>query len=229
MFVYVEQYAPFEISKEGVVRNKLTSNILKPSESNSGYLRVSTTYKQRRVKASVHRLVAIAFIPNPANMEYVNHIDGDKKNNHVDNLEWTTPIGNTHHAMENGLICRPCGDPNYSEDLIRSICGMLQDGRRNIDIIREYEGEGINQQLICDIKGNRSWPHISSEYDFSKHKRGSHSTISTETIHWICSMIAKGISNKEIRESSTNKRITKDHLHTIRTKRCHKAISDTYF
>lgn len=66
-----------------------------------GYARVALTANS---KASVHRLVASAFIPNPKRLPYVNHRDGNPSNNCVDNLEWCTPKQNHAHAAANGLL-----------------------------------------------------------------------------------------------------------------------------
>jgi len=68
-----------------------------------GYL-VVALYKNNKAKMEyVHRLVAEAFIPNPENKETVNHIDGNKQNNQVSNLEWSTYTENNYHAFETGL------------------------------------------------------------------------------------------------------------------------------
>lgn len=78
------------IRKNGLKKGK----VLKPIRHSNGYLRVHLNRKDY----FIHRLVAQAFIENPLNKEYVNHIDGDKTNNNVTNLEWTTPSENMHHA-----------------------------------------------------------------------------------------------------------------------------------
>ena len=78
--------------------------VLKQRTDKDGYLRVRLTVERgRRISKMVHRLVAIAFILNPENKETVNHLDGNKLNNHVSNLEWSTRSENNKHAYSTGL------------------------------------------------------------------------------------------------------------------------------
>lgn len=68
-----------------------------------GYFTVTLYKNNQEVKLYIHRLVALAFIPNPHNKPEVNHIDGDKTNNHASNLEWVTSSENSYHASNTGL------------------------------------------------------------------------------------------------------------------------------
>lgn len=81
--------------------------------NNRGYYSVGI----RRKTHMVHRLVAQAFIPNPENKPFVNHIDGNKLNNHVSNLEWCTAQENNLHARQTGLHKQAVGHKiNYQSD-----------------------------------------------------------------------------------------------------------------
>lgn len=77
--------------------------ILKPSITNWGYKRVVLQYKGNRKHMRVHRLVAMSFITNPDNKPQINHLDGNKLNNCINNLEWCTAKENHHHAIKNNL------------------------------------------------------------------------------------------------------------------------------
>lgn len=100
----------YQVSNYGRVKSLIGTNqkprekILTPGVNPQGYLHVSLCVNRRMKGYRVHRLVAEEFIPNPENKKEVNHIDGDKKNNTVDNLEWVTPKENMRHASINGLL-----------------------------------------------------------------------------------------------------------------------------
>lgn len=97
----------YQISNLGNIKSLPRKNtkgkILKPAKNNRGYLRVGLCYKGKVRYDSVHRLVAETFIPNPKKLPEVNHIDGDKLNNKVENLEWVTKGENQSHAYKTGL------------------------------------------------------------------------------------------------------------------------------
>jgi hypothetical protein len=76
---------------------------MKPQEHRQGYLLVKLYKNGKGRKFKIHRLVSEIYIPNPNNLPQVNHIDGDKSNNHVSNLEWCTPSHNIKHAYNTGL------------------------------------------------------------------------------------------------------------------------------
>lgn len=90
---------------------------LKPNKDKFGYLRLSLSKNNKSKSFRIHRLVAMMFIPNPYNYKEVNHIDGNKENNHADNLEWCTRSQNVKHAFDMGLKFNKKG-----EESLLSIC-----------------------------------------------------------------------------------------------------------
>lgn len=93
----------YSVSSEGRIRNNLTGNILKPSIHKRGYLKINLEVDGKRYSKSMHRLIALTFIPNPENKAEVNHINGIHDDNRVVNLEWVTPEENIRHSVENHL------------------------------------------------------------------------------------------------------------------------------
>lgn len=93
------------VTEDGRVYSKLSNKFLKPYRSKKGYLSVTLVKSGKKFTRRVHRLVASTFIENsdPAKIE-VNHIDLDKTNNAVSNLEWVTTKENVRHAIESGVF-----------------------------------------------------------------------------------------------------------------------------
>ena len=91
------------VLRKEYLERPVKEKILSFNKNNNGYLQVCLTKNGKYCTRSVHRLVAEAFISNPNNLPQVNHKDGNKENNKVDNLEWCTAKENSRHAIKTGL------------------------------------------------------------------------------------------------------------------------------
>jgi hypothetical protein len=96
----VESSPNYKISSIGSVRNTKTGKTLKVATNNSGYKLVCLSNKDKKQTGYIHRLVAEAFIDTDLDtrVSVVNHIDGNKNNNTIENLEWTTYADNAYHG-----------------------------------------------------------------------------------------------------------------------------------
>ena len=104
----VEGHEGYYIYEDGNLYSVKSGKFLSQKlDSRKFYLMYSISKKGVSKMVLVHRLVAIAFIPNPKNKPVVNHKDGDKKNNNVSNLEWMTRSENSKHAYDMGLTPKP--------------------------------------------------------------------------------------------------------------------------
>lgn len=132
------------VSNLGNVRKKEKS--IKKTERIDGYIKVRINYGDYVKNLFVHRLVAIAFIPNPDNLPQVNHIDGDKSNNTVTNLEWCTEKENQKHRIEvlhKDMIGE--NNPMFGVSGSKSPVykGLIyQHDMKTGEIINSYEGSG---------------------------------------------------------------------------------------
>ena len=93
----------YEINKNGEVRNAKNKNTIVGDINNCGYYRVSLYNQGQSKRYFRHRLVAEQFLDKQEGKDFVNHIDGDKSNNSLENLEWVSQSENEKHAFENGL------------------------------------------------------------------------------------------------------------------------------
>lgn len=105
---YIHKYeGHYSVTKGGRIFSHKSNKFLKLLNDRNGYLSVSLSKDNKVSRASVHRIVAHAYICNDDNKPCVNHIDGDKKNNQIGNLEWVTYSENSVHAKINGLTPPP--------------------------------------------------------------------------------------------------------------------------
>ena len=92
----------YKITNDGRVYSEYLGDFIKPFYSKGGYVRVKLNYGDRSKKVMMHRLVALAFIPNPENKPQVDHINRNRADNRVENLQWVTAKENSQLAVERG-------------------------------------------------------------------------------------------------------------------------------
>ena len=154
----IKEFEEYTISKEGVVYSLKNNKKLKPWINGKGYLQVRLYKDGKGYDKRVHRLVAETYIKNKENKEQVNHIDGNKLNNNVNNLEWVTNSENQKHAFQTGIHKK---DPEK--------CNLSKLTKIQVDEIRKkYKPRkvthqmlaneyGVNRRTIENIINKKSW------------------------------------------------------------------------
>lgn len=157
-----EQY--YAISNHGRVFSLRFPKLIKTppnGKNNAGYPTVDLRVDYSHNSKKVHRMVAEAFIPNPENKPYVNHIDGNKLNPHIDNLEWVTAKENSQHAVRTGLVT---GGKRVSRKLthddVRAIRARCVNGCKingQSAIAKEY---GVIRQVMVGIINRKTYKNV---------------------------------------------------------------------
>lgn len=147
------------IEKCGSFFRHRKGKVLKQVINRGGYCQVTLTKDGKGCSKEVHRLIAKTFIENEYNLPEVNHIDCDKTNNSVDNLEWVSREDNTKHAMEHDL--KPHGDKHKSSKLKQSQVDWIRehydsnDERYNTEAMTKLFG--VSRSTIRRVVLNESW------------------------------------------------------------------------
>lgn len=149
----VEDYPDYYISNLGRLKSidryivdslgrktKRKGKLIKLHKSHKGYLRVKMINGDKHITTSIHRIMAKAFIPNPENKPQVNHINGIKTDNRIENLEWCTNQENQIHAIKNKLIKHNKGEKHHMS---------LFNNKQVLSIRSEYK-ECKNYSLLAD-------------------------------------------------------------------------------
>jgi len=143
------QYA---VSKCGLVKNLTNGRLKNLSIDTYGYL-VTTLFKDgRRRQYKVHRIVAEVFVEGFKEDLQVNHIDGDKKNNHFENLEWCTHEENRNHAIKNGLFIN-----RISEEDVTKIRRSVIRNSKDFGVMATAKIYNVSYATISRVLNYKTW------------------------------------------------------------------------
>ena len=160
---YIAGYPDYKVSDEGQVFSKKTNRVLKPRIHN-GYERVALNKNGKAKDFTIHRLVATAFLIGEPNQNMVNHKDGNRTNNHIQNLEWCTLSENRQHAYDTGLQKGRKGSAHhgarFTNEQVRDIKIRLANGHGVTKISREL---GVSHATISLINTGKNWSHIKTD------------------------------------------------------------------
>lgn len=151
----------YEINKQGVIRSRYYKNkTLKYIVSTPGYYFVNLWKDKQHKGYFIHRLLAEAFIPNPENKAYVNHKDGNKMNNDLSNLEWSTPSENMQHAYDTGLNKGPRGEFSGHHKLTTEQVIFIKSNKGKYPGVELAKKFGVLPKQIYAIQGGKRWAHV---------------------------------------------------------------------
>lgn len=146
---------------------------------------------------TIHRLIALTFLPNTDDLPEVNHIDGNKTNNTLSNLEWVTRSQNLKHAFAMGLNDSKGtlnGRATIQDEDVLSIYTDLMSGGQVSTLASKY---GVSRGIISNIKRKKSWTHVTKDLPdlVIKHKSN---TLTEDIVVYICERLTEGLTPKNI-------------------------------
>ena len=134
----------------------------------TGYLYIGLRYDNGEKKILLHRAIAITFIDNPHNHPQVNHIDGNKENNRIDNLEWVTPSQNVQHSFDNGLNIGSHHVYVKNNGKSPTAADSIDQVKKVIELLKNPEltqkeisaATGVKLKSVSSIKLGVTWKHL---------------------------------------------------------------------
>ena len=206
-FVELEEFPKYFINEDGVIIGK-RGKPLTQRPNVDGYPVVCIRHGGKRHCKRVHRLLAQTFIPNPDNLPVVNHLDGNKENYSLSNLEWTTGKENMEHASK--VLKVMVGNRTFTEEQIHEVCKLMESGKSNKEISTLT---GITLDVLTKVRAGTSWKHISCEYNLNLRV----GKILVSDIYLICEKVKEGLSAPQIVDSIGKPEITVDIVKRIRS------------
>jgi hypothetical protein len=152
----------YQVSNLGRVKSfkGKTPVIFKLNSAVTGYKECALRKDGNKEVIGVHRLVVMHFLPPQPDKPWVNHKDGDKINNRVDNLEWSTPSENNKHAYATGLKISLKGVQTHSNKLTEEQVIAIRTTLSHLPQKEVAEMFGIHNGTVSRIKSRQKWKHI---------------------------------------------------------------------
>jgi hypothetical protein len=158
----------YQISSLGRLKVKLkfrkyrdyNEKILNPTKDKDGYLRTALTKDNKKQMKTIHRLVAETFLENNLNYPVVNHINGIKDDNRVENLEWCSVLQNNLHAIKLGFKKSPNGEKHHMCKISSKEVLEIKENKDNLFQRQLAVKYNISQTQISRILNNKRWNKI---------------------------------------------------------------------
>jgi len=228
----IPEFSGYFITRDARVFSSKRGNKLKqmkfPYDESCGYRRAAIVNDLGAKKSMLlHRLVALTFLHDSyAEGKEVNHIDGNKLNNHVDNLEWVTRTENLKHAYKLGLISVE-GQLNpknvLDEETVLEIYNRLLLGERVSDLASEF---GVGRSTVGSIKTKSSWlsllqnlPDIESNFKSQQ--------LTENLVEQVCRFLQESKTAPQICKD-LGEQVTLHQVYDIKRRRCFKHICEKY-
>ncbi len=227
-FSPIPNFNGYWCKKDGTIassvnREKKEPRILCPLIINSGYATVHLKPNNKGKRVTVHRLVALTFIPNPNNFACIDHLDSNKLNNNVENLEWVSQNENVRRCIERGRFSSKKGElgskAKLTENQVREIYQRMSDGESTSALAKEY---GVKYNAIQAIFSGVNWSHLGLTPRFkgkAKGENSGNSKLTNKQSDEVKLLLSNGIKASEIAKRFN---VSKSCIQHIKMGRCRK-------
>lgn len=212
------------ISEDGMIYSEVSKyGFLKKAFNHKGYLRVGRIYNDK-FSIEVHILVYITYNGEIPKGMTIDHVDGNKLNNHITNLE----LVDSSENVRRGYINDTRDDIKWSPDKLHYICRQMERGvnvkyiAKELNIIDEKEYRRF-VVLCSSLRTGKIWTHIASQYDYSKYDKGL--KLNIDDVIEICNMINNGYDDKYI---ASKFGVDRSNINSIRHRKSWNSISNKY-
>lgn len=206
-FRQISQYIPevkdkYFVSNYGRVFNAETGYILRLNIiEKTGYIVINLYMKDNSIKPfSIHRLIMLCFQPNLKSSELqVNHINGRKYANYIENLEWATQSENMNHCYRNNLEINGEDHPwaDMTNEQAHEVCRLLEQRIPYKEISRRVFGDESRIRAICAIKNHRNWKNVSRYYNIPV-SNSNKQQFSDQELYELYQLTKENLTPKEI-------------------------------